>query len=88
MPNELDERPYKVYRAAPRGLMSRLRGEDDLALFGPERPDQPPPSGRPRWWRPDHWRYGVVYGQRTSPARPGWRTANGEATWATDLVSC
>ncbi len=26
------ERPYTVYRSAPRGLLSRLRGEDDTAL--------------------------------------------------------
>ena len=29
-----DAPPYKVYRSGPRGLRSRLRGEDDLALPG------------------------------------------------------
>ena len=33
-----DERPYTVYRAAPRGLLARLRGEPDNALPDPEQP--------------------------------------------------
>ena len=33
-----DERPYTVYRAAPRGLLARLRGEQDTALPDPEKP--------------------------------------------------
>jgi LCP family protein required for cell wall assembly len=37
MPNDLGRRPYKLYRAAPRGLKARLRGEEDLG-FGPDRP--------------------------------------------------
>lgn len=41
MPSELDERPYKLYRSTPRGLMSRLRGEEDLLVPGGEGPDGP-----------------------------------------------
>src|SRR5690348_14269256 len=29
MPSNLEERPYKLYRAGPRGLKARLRGEED-----------------------------------------------------------
>ena len=29
MPNDLEERPYKIYRAGPKGLRARLRGEED-----------------------------------------------------------
>jgi LCP family protein required for cell wall assembly len=35
MPSDLDQRPYKLYRAGPRGLRSRLRGEEPLQLGGP-----------------------------------------------------
>jgi LCP family protein required for cell wall assembly len=46
-----DERPYKLYRSAPRGLRARLRGEEDGALV----PDQQPPRerepGAPKTWR-------------------------------------
>jgi len=35
-----DERPYTVYRSAPRGLRARLRGEEEAALPGPEKPDR------------------------------------------------
>jgi LCP family protein required for cell wall assembly len=56
------ERPYTVYRSAPRGLMSRLRGEDDLALEDERRgrggEGRPPGDGRRQqlepttpWWR-------------------------------------
>ncbi len=34
MPSNVEERPYKLYRAGPRGLRSRLRGEDDGGLPG------------------------------------------------------
>ena len=34
MPSDLDQRPYKLYRAGPRGLRSRLRGEEELDLGG------------------------------------------------------
>ena len=30
MPNDLEQRPYKLYRAAPRGLLARLRGQEDI----------------------------------------------------------
>ena len=36
MPSDLEPPPYTVYRSAPRGLKSRLRGEDDFALPGGE----------------------------------------------------
>ncbi len=48
-PNQ-DERPYRTYRSSPRGLLARLRGEDDVALS--ERPGGEPPGGKPRRrWR-------------------------------------
>ena len=34
MPNDLEQPPYKLYRAGPKGLRARLRGEDD-ELQGP-----------------------------------------------------
>jgi LCP family protein required for cell wall assembly len=37
MANDLDQRPYKVYRSNPRGLKSRLRGEEE-ALVTPGGP--------------------------------------------------
>ncbi len=40
------ERPYQVYRAAPRGLRSLLRGEEETGLPEPGRDDKPP-----RRWR-------------------------------------
>ncbi len=52
------ERPYTVYRSAPRGLRSRLRGEDDVAVAdqGPRRPRDdrggPPREGWRRWFTP------------------------------------
>jgi LCP family protein required for cell wall assembly len=52
---EPPERPYTVYRSAPRGLLSRLRGEDDSTLH--DDPPRPPGSQRPGrasdrpWWR-------------------------------------
>ncbi|HEY2159745.1 MAG TPA: LCP family protein [Solirubrobacteraceae bacterium] len=38
MPPNTEERPYKVYRAGPRGLKSFLRGEDDTEVPGPGDP--------------------------------------------------
>jgi LCP family protein required for cell wall assembly len=52
------ERPYTVYRSAPRGLRSRLRGEDDVAVADqrPRRPRDdrggPPREGWRRWFTP------------------------------------
>jgi LCP family protein required for cell wall assembly len=58
MPTNTEEPQYKVYRSAPRGLLARLRGEDDTAL----RPDEPPKPPRGR---------GPGRGE---PGRgPGWR---------------
>jgi LCP family protein required for cell wall assembly len=39
--NPPDERPYHVYRAAPRGLRSLLRGEEDTGLPDPGREREP-----------------------------------------------
>ncbi|MGZ4220402.1 MAG: LCP family protein [Solirubrobacteraceae bacterium] len=52
MPNDLEQRPYKLYRSGPRGLKARLRGEEDLGL-GPDRPgpDRDGRPGRRRWYR-------------------------------------
>jgi LCP family protein required for cell wall assembly len=36
MPSDLEERPYKIYRAGPRGLKARLRGEEDELRVAPE----------------------------------------------------
>jgi LCP family protein required for cell wall assembly len=47
MPSNLEERPYKLYRAGPRGLKALLRGEEDLGL-GPDRPPGDRDGGRPR----------------------------------------
>jgi LCP family protein required for cell wall assembly len=42
MPNEPQERPYKLYRSGPRGLKSLLRGDqDDGADGGPAAPVRP-----------------------------------------------
>jgi len=52
MPNDLEQRPYKLYRSGPRGLKARLRGEEDIGL-GPDRPrpDRGDRPGRRRWFR-------------------------------------
>jgi LCP family protein required for cell wall assembly len=36
MPSDLEQPPYKLYRSGPRGLKSRLRGEDDSLVPAPE----------------------------------------------------
>jgi len=36
MPSNLEERPYKLYRSGPKGLMARLRGEEDELEVSPE----------------------------------------------------
>jgi LCP family protein required for cell wall assembly len=46
MPSDLEQRPYKLYRAKPRGLRALLRGEEDAALPGTGGPDKG--SGRNR----------------------------------------
>jgi LCP family protein required for cell wall assembly len=49
------ERPYKLYRSAPRGLRARLRGEDDTDVSGGRPPgggdrrDRPSREGWRRW---------------------------------------
>jgi LCP family protein required for cell wall assembly len=48
MPNDTEPRPYKLYRSGPRGLLSRLRGEDDITSLEPGDNGEPPR----RWpWR-------------------------------------
>jgi LCP family protein required for cell wall assembly len=37
MSSDLEERPYKLYRSAPRGLKALLRGEEETGLPDPER---------------------------------------------------
>jgi LCP family protein required for cell wall assembly len=59
-PPRSGDEPYKIYRSLPRGLKSRLRGEDDLEVGGrgggPRRPSRGrgrglrPGAGLP-WWR-------------------------------------
>jgi LCP family protein required for cell wall assembly len=39
MPSDLGQRPYKLYRSGPKGLMARLRGEEDDLEFGPAGPE-------------------------------------------------
>jgi LCP family protein required for cell wall assembly len=50
MPNDTEQRPYKLYRSGPRGLLSRLRGEEDITVpsSGNGAGDEPP---RRRPWR-------------------------------------
>jgi LCP family protein required for cell wall assembly len=51
MPSDLEDRPYKLYRAAPRGLRARLRGEEEEVLpgqGGPELEPKPKPE-RDAW---------------------------------------
>jgi LCP family protein required for cell wall assembly len=51
MPNELENRPYKLYRSAPKGLMARLRGEEDvLAEHDGERPPRQPKAPPTDGW--------------------------------------
>jgi LCP family protein required for cell wall assembly len=40
MPSDLEERPYNLYRAGPRGLRARLRGEEDILVPGGDRDDR------------------------------------------------
>ncbi|MGZ6559098.1 MAG: LCP family protein [Solirubrobacteraceae bacterium] len=63
MPNDLEQRPYKLYRSGPRGLKARLRGEEDLGL-GPDRPgpDRDGRPGRRRWYRGRlTWKRALLY---------------------------
>ena len=52
------ERPYTLYRSAPRGLRSRLRGEDDVAVVDQTRSRpradrrRPPREGWRHWFTP------------------------------------
>jgi LCP family protein required for cell wall assembly len=52
MPSDLGERPYKLYRAGPRGLRARLRGEEDIFLPGEDGRDREPgaPAQRRDGW--------------------------------------
>ena len=41
MSSDLEPPPYKVYRAGPRGLRARLRGEEEPLLPKPKKPERP-----------------------------------------------
>ncbi len=63
MPSNLEERPYKLYRAGPRGLKALLRGEEDLGL-APDRAHGDRDGGRPhgpRRWGGLTWKRGLLY---------------------------
>ena len=47
-PGDVPRRPYKLYRSSPRGLKSRLRGEEEGQLGLPAEPEQ---GGRRFWNR-------------------------------------
>jgi LCP family protein required for cell wall assembly len=51
MPPDSDPRPYKLYRSGPRGLLGRLRGEDDISSPDPGEPGEP--RRRRPWQRRD-----------------------------------
>jgi LCP family protein required for cell wall assembly len=55
MPSDTEQPRYKLYRSAPRGLLERLRGEDE-AIGGDGPGDQPPRGPRTPWRWP--WRRG------------------------------
>jgi LCP family protein required for cell wall assembly len=62
-----DERPYKVYRSGPRGLRSRLRGEDDVVAPGGGRENGG--GGGRRWWRRRRGDSPLTPERRVSPRR-------------------
>jgi LCP family protein required for cell wall assembly len=49
MSSDLEPPPYKVYRAAPRGLRARLRGEEEALLPKSGRPESGPVKPRDGW---------------------------------------
>jgi LCP family protein required for cell wall assembly len=64
MPSDLEERPYKLYRAGPRGLKSLLRGEEETGLPGPSEPDRKrrEPGEKRRFFRgPWTWKRVLKY---------------------------
>ena len=64
-----DERPYKLYRSTPKGLLARLRGEEDIAAprrGGDESGGPGGPGGPGRPGRPGR-------GARGVPGVPWWR---------------
>jgi LCP family protein required for cell wall assembly len=69
MSSDLEERPYKLYRAGPRGLRSLLRGEEEGLLPGPEesgrrrlRRGPRAPTGPITWRRVLKWLLLVIVG--------------------------
>jgi LCP family protein required for cell wall assembly len=64
MPSDLEQRPYKLYRAGPRGLKALLRGEEDIG-FGPERPGddggRDRRTGRRFFGGRFTWKRGILY---------------------------
>jgi LCP family protein required for cell wall assembly len=64
MPNDLQQRPYKLYRAAPRGLKARLRGEEELGFGPPDRPGSDRNGASPerrRRFGGFTWKKGLLY---------------------------
>src|ERR1700685_1938423 len=51
MPNDTDQREYTVYRSTPRGLLARLRGEEDVVGDAPGGGDPGGPRKRLPWRR-------------------------------------
>jgi LCP family protein required for cell wall assembly len=51
MPNDTDEPKYTLYRSAPRGVLARLRGEEDGVGDGPGGSGPRPPRRRLPWRR-------------------------------------
>jgi LCP family protein required for cell wall assembly len=65
MPNDVRQRPYRVYRSGPRGLKSLFRGEEPMELRGGERQGAASP-------RPGASAGGYqVYGNRSRSLRRG-----------------
>jgi hypothetical protein len=48
MPNDTEQPEYTVYRSAPRGLLARLRGEEDVVADVPGGDDPGGPRRRLR----------------------------------------
>jgi LCP family protein required for cell wall assembly len=56
-----DPRPYKLYRARPRGLKSLLRGEEDVGPPRGPRPEREPGGPAGPWWKRITWRRALKY---------------------------
>jgi LCP family protein required for cell wall assembly len=77
-PSGTQERPYKLYRSAPRSLTARLRGETDTELearadqLSRQKPPRPPRGGGPGDGGPPRGRLRIpgFRGPRLGPRRP------------------